>query len=604
MMVPRFFIGVDAGGTKLRAAIADDRGRLLAHLEGPGTNAAVDGPMAAGRRIADVLAPLVRGRPVTGLTIGIAGGWSPAVARRITGPVRAALAPRRLTVVNDAVASLSAYAPNTPALLLSLGTGVVLVGRDPQHPGKTVRVDGWGPLAGDAGSGHWIGRRAAERALASYDGRYAETRFTRAVRAALHLADPGRDIHRLYALSRPQAAVAALTPLALRFARQGDPVARSIVRDAAAALARTVEAGLRRMPPGRVRLLVSGGLAFAAPELLSEIRHLARRHPGRLHLDAQRVVAEEAALRLAVRGSGGAALESRMAVCFEKLDSSRPRQVSSRTSAHGLAVTEQSNPATENFSQWTPLEMAQAMNREDARVAPAIAAILPAVARAITLAELSLRRSGRLIYIGAGTSGRLGVLDASEAPPTFGVSPRTVVGVIAGGRRALARGVEGAEDRADQGAAAIRAARVTEKDCVVGLSVSGGAPFVLAAVALARRRGAATVGITCNPTSRLARAVRVALVPRVGPEAIAGSSRLKAGTAQKMLLNMISTCTFARLGRIDGNLMIRVTPVNAKLKLRAARIVATRLDITPADARLRLIRAGWRMDRVVQRDSR
>src|SRR6185503_11411180 len=179
--------------------------------------------------------------------------------------------------------------------------------------------------------------------------------------------------------------------------------------------------------------------------------------------------------------------------CELRLATSRPSRAGAGRSERGLAVTEQSNPETADFSRLPPLAMARAMNREDAKVAPAVGRILPAVARAVALAEGALRRGGRLLYVGAGTSGRLGVLDASEAPPTFGVSPRTVVGILAGGRRALDRGVEGAEDRADQGRAAVRRARVTARDCVVGLSVSGGAPFVLAAVALARRRGAATV---------------------------------------------------------------------------------------------------------------
>jgi N-acetylmuramic acid 6-phosphate etherase len=595
----RLFAGIDGGGTKIRLAIADEGGRLLAHREGPGANAAVDGPDVAGRRIAALLAPVLRGRQVTGLVVGVAGGWSPAVANSMARSIRGSIRVRHCEVLNDAITSLRAYAPDAASMLLSVGTGVVLVGLDPRRPGRLIRVDGWGPLAGDEGSGHWIGRRAVQRALAGHDGRGPASPFTRAVLAALHLRDPGRDIHRLYAQPRPQATVAGLAPLVIRHARRGDAIARSILRSASGLLGHTVETGLRRMPAGRIRLFCAGGLAAGAPELLAGVRDIARTRSGRLALERAVIVPEAAALRLAVRAVGGIPLEQAMDPAIRRVAASRPRTMRGAIVTRGLSVTEQANPDTMDFSRRSRLGMVQAMNREDARVAPAIRAILPAVARAVTLAESALRRGGRLIYVGAGTSGRLGVLDASEAPPTFGVSPRTVVGIIAGGHRALARGIEGAEDRADQGAAAIRRERVTSRDCVVGLSVSGGAPYVLAAVRAARARGASTVGITCNPGSRLARSVRVALVPRVGPEAIAGSSRLKAGTAQKMLLNMLSTAAFARIGRIEGNVMIRVTPVNVKLRLRATRIVAATLGIAEREARRRLERAGWRMDRVL-----
>ncbi len=214
------------------------------------------------------------------------------------------------------------------------------------------------------------------------------------------------------------------------------------------------------------------------------------------------------------------------------------------------------------------------MNQEDAKVAPAIRAILPRIARAVTQAEQALRQGGRLIYVGAGTSGRLGILDAAEAPPTFGVPPGLIHAVIAGGRRAVTTSVEGAEDRAAQGAAAIRRLRVRSNDVVIGLSASGMTRFVLAAVRQARRRRAATIAVTCNPRSPLARAARIALVPLVGPEVITGSTRLKAGTAQKMLLNMLSTCVMARLGRVEGNLMTHLMPLSLKLKARAVRIAA------------------------------
>jgi N-acetylmuramic acid 6-phosphate etherase len=229
-----------------------------------------------------------------------------------------------------------------------------------------------------------------------------------------------------------------------------------------------------------------------------------------------------------------------------------------------------------------------------------VGAILGRVALVVGLAETRMKRGGRLIYVGAGTSGRLGILDASESPPTFGVRRGIVHGVIAGGRRAVTESVEGAEDRAVEGAVEMRRLRVGPRDTVVGLSASGGARYVLAAVAEARRRGAATVAVTCDPKSPLARAAGVALVPAVGPEAVAGSTRLKAGTAQKMILNMLSTCVMARLGRMEGNVMSHMKPLNVKLRDRAVRIVSRALGIPPEEARRRLTGRRWNLPAVLR----
>jgi N-acetylmuramic acid 6-phosphate etherase len=239
------------------------------------------------------------------------------------------------------------------------------------------------------------------------------------------------------------------------------------------------------------------------------------------------------------------------------------------------------------------------MSAEDARVAPRVAAIAPKIARAVEQIEARLKRRGRLIYVGAGTSGRLGFLDASEIPPTFGTDPGLVVAVIAGGNKALTRAVEGAEDDAADGARQMRRLRVGSRDAVVGLSVSGGARFVNGAIAEARRRRALTLAVSSNPRSALARAVELPLVVDVGPEVIAGSSRLKAGTAQKMILNMLSTCSMARMGYVTGNLMTRVVPSNAKLRERAVRVVARVLGVPSNAARKRLEAADYDLTRAL-----
>ncbi|HEX3301583.1 MAG TPA: N-acetylmuramic acid 6-phosphate etherase [Thermomicrobiales bacterium] len=255
--------------------------------------------------------------------------------------------------------------------------------------------------------------------------------------------------------------------------------------------------------------------------------------------------------------------------------------------------TEGRNPASANIDCLSPLEIVRIMNDEDARVATAIEAELPQIAAAIEqIAERMGTRGGRLIYLGAGTSGRLGVIDASECPPTFSTPPGLVVGWIAGGPQALTDAVEELEDSADAGRADIERLGITAADVVVGITASGRTPYVLGAIGAANERGAMTIGLACNANSDLARLVKIMIAPLVGPEVIAGSTRLKAGTAQKMVLNMLSTGTMIRLGKTFGNLMVDLRATNSKLRQRAIRIVQEATGLDPSQAADLLRRSG------------
>jgi len=249
------------------------------------------------------------------------------------------------------------------------------------------------------------------------------------------------------------------------------------------------------------------------------------------------------------------------------------------------ARTEQRNPRSRGLDRKSTLEIVRVLNREDASVAPAVRRELPKIARAADAIAKAFRSGRRLFYVGAGTSGRLAALDAAECPPTFGTPQRMVQVVIAGGARALQHAVEGAEDSAANGARDLRRAGIGKRDVVVGLSASGTTPYVLGALAFARRRGAMTVGVTSNPNSPLARRARIAIAPNTGPEAISGSTRLKAGTAQKMVLNLLSTAAMVRSGRIYENWMIYVALTNRKLRRRGARILeeAAGVDLRAAE---------------------
>jgi N-acetylmuramic acid 6-phosphate etherase len=235
--------------------------------------------------------------------------------------------------------------------------------------------------------------------------------------------------------------------------------------------------------------------------------------------------------------------------------------------------SEQSNAATHDLDCKSSLEIARLINAEDSKIAAAVSRALPQIGHAIDLVADTLRQGGRLIYVGAGTSGRIAALDAVECPPTFNTDTRSVQFIIAGGTKALASASEISEDDARQGREEMSRRTPTKKDVVLGIASSGRTPFTVAAIAEARRRGARTIALSCNRNSPLERAAHFAIVTEVGPEVLAGSSRMKAGTAHKMVLNIISTGAMARLGHVYGNLMVNVVPKNEKLKQRAIGIL-------------------------------
>jgi N-acetylmuramic acid 6-phosphate etherase len=255
-------------------------------------------------------------------------------------------------------------------------------------------------------------------------------------------------------------------------------------------------------------------------------------------------------------------------------------------------LTEQRNPATAEIDRLSALEIARIINREDHRIAPAVATQLDCIARAIELAEEAFRAGGRLLYVGAGTSGRLGVLDASEMPPTYGTDPEMVQGIIAGGMDALVRPAEGAEDSREAGGQAVDEREVGRGDFVFGIAASGTTPYVHGALTRAKQRGARAGFLLCTtPEEWMLQVYDVVIAPLVGPEVVTGSTRMKAGTATKMVLNMITTGAMIRLGKVYGNLMVDLRATNQKLRDRGERILMETLDLERDDARELLARA-------------
>jgi N-acetylmuramic acid 6-phosphate etherase len=297
------------------------------------------------------------------------------------------------------------------------------------------------------------------------------------------------------------------------------------------------------------------------------------------------------------------------------------------SSGLGKLKTEESNPESERLDAMSPLEIVRLMNRQDHLVVEAVAAMQEIIARSIERIAERLSNGGRLVYTGAGTSGRLGVLDASECPPTFRTDPAMVVGVIAGGRDALTRAIEGAEDSPEEGAADLEELKVGAADVVVGIATSGRTPYVLGALQWARQQGACTIGIACNRESPMEPLVDEMVVLDVGPEILSGSTRLKSGTATKMVLNMLSTATMVQLGKTFGHWMVDLKPSNQKLRARSIRmiqllgevdaekaeelldrcdgevktaVVAARANLPPEMARGRLRDAGGHLRRAIE----
>lgn len=255
-------------------------------------------------------------------------------------------------------------------------------------------------------------------------------------------------------------------------------------------------------------------------------------------------------------------------------------------------LTEARNPNTENIDELATGEILQRINQEDQKIAPAVELVLPQITQAVDWIVESLRGGGRLFYLGAGTSGRLGILDASECPPTYGTSPELVQGLIAGGEKAVFRAVEGAEDSLTMAAEDLAARGFTSKDIVVGIAASGRTPYVIGGLEYARQVGCHTIAVVCTPDSEMQKVAELTIAVLVGPEVIMGSTRMKAGTAQKLVLNMLTTASMIRMGKVYGNLMVDVQATNKKLVERSKRIVCMATGVSWEEAETAITQAG------------
>lgn len=604
------FLGIEGGATRTVALLADSQGKTLRRLEAGPANLKLLTDSQLTEHLFGFAAALPRPDAVA---IGLAGAWAESDKTRIRLAAGQAWPGVPCFATHDLETALAAANRNegqgsiTPQVLILSGTGSACYGKDPA--GKGIKVGGWGHLLGDHGSGYEIGLRALQASVEYRDRTGKWPALGQNILRQLNLAQPRELIDWVHRATKGAIARLAEEVFASHAARE--KLAAQILKKAACSLAQDGALCARKVarPNRRVDFVLSGGVLLKQPRFAAEIgRELRRLWPGAVVKTLQREsvwgAVELAKTRCRSPGPEGktapsASLgESALSIAQEAKERPRLTVTSMR-----LSPTEQRNPRSRRLDKLPLRKAIRLMLTEEGRVPRQVLTQLPALERSIRLIASAFQHAGRLFYVGAGTSGRLGVLDASECPPTFGAPSEQVQGIIAGGRSALWASIEGAEDDAAAGAAEIKTRRVSARDVVVGIAASGTTPFVWGAIAEAKRRRARTVLVCFNPFLRIPSALRpnVIIAPDLGPEVLTGSTRLKAGTATKLILNSFTTLSMVRLGKVMSNLMIDLRPTNTKLRQRAVGIVQELTGASAERARQALEAGGWSIKKCVAR---
>lgn len=606
------FLGIEAGGTRTTALLEDGRGQFTArHEAGPANLRLLSDAQLTSR-----FRSIARALPTPdAVAIGMAGArteadWArirkaaakawPGVPCHATNDLETALmAADKLEEKNATAikrgASVHHATRNTqhvPARVLVLsGTGSCCFGRT--AGGKTVKFGGWGHVLGDKGSGYEIGLRALKAVVYYHDRDGEWSSLGARLLRVLQLNEPNDLIG--WAQSANKTDIAALAEEVFKAWARRDWIASDILEGAAEHLASDAAHCARRLA-GReapVQFILAGSVLLKQPRFARNVEQKLKRFWRNAIVSPLRRPGVSGAVALArmhfpatkeapAAGHGPAGHQA-----------GRPADFSARA----LSPTEQRHPRSMNLDKLPLGSAIGLMLNEDAKIPRALLDEQRKIERGVELIVRSFRSGGRLFYVGAGTSGRLGVLDASECPPTFRTDPELVQGIIAGGQIALWQAVEGAEDDAEAGSRSMDFRGVNRRDTVVGIAASGRTPFVWGALREAKRRGAATILLCFNPRLAIPRADRPTLViaPKIGPEILTGSTRLKSGTATKLILNIFTTLAMVRMGKVLGNLMIDVKASNTKLRDRAVRIVR---ELTGADyvtAENALIHSDWKI---------
>ncbi|MDQ6939926.1 MAG: N-acetylmuramic acid 6-phosphate etherase, partial [Verrucomicrobiota bacterium] len=557
-------LGFEGGGTKSEWALLGTDGRIIEEGILPAANLRLISPTA----LLQMFSALPREVSHVGVFLA---GCSDETDRETLRLLAERTWPQaRVTVGSDRDSGFATAFRERDGIIVNAGTGSAVTGR---VGARVEKAGGWGQLLGDKGGGYNLAVQALRLVLSNYDQDHEVDELGQNILRQLCLNRLEGLVN--WATKADKMSVAKLAPVVFAAARNGHAEMQRAIEDGARVLARFACAVAKRLGLAAPEVKLLGGLfrhhgeyAKLFVEYLSEILPGAR----------VSVCTESGALGAAWLAARGLPALPQTAVSNDSLDLS------------GL-VTEQRNPRSANLDKLSTGELVDLFVREENSVINALTAAREPLVRAIELVGAALKNGGRLFYVGAGTSGRLGVLDASEIPPTFGASPELVQGLIAGGATALHSAVEGAEDQAAAGALAIIERGVTSADVVCGISASGRTPYVLGALSRAREIGAKSIFLTCNQNSEAECDLEISLP--TGPEIVTGSTRLKAGTATKLALNIISTCAMIRLGKVHENLMVDVRATNQKLRGRAIRLVRQLRNCSYEDARDALEKRNW-----------
>jgi N-acetylmuramic acid 6-phosphate etherase len=590
-------LGIEGGGTKTAwvlveaVASSSDAGiefRILDQGKLPPSNLRLTTP----ERLREIFAVLPR--EVDHAGVFLAGCGTEEDRQSLALICRDIWANAKIVTGSDRDSGLAAALDHGDGIVVNAGSGSSVTGR---RGDRIERAGGWGHILGDTGGGYFLSIEALRLILREYDLHRGEMQFSAKILHALSLNNLDELVH--WAQTADKMEIAMLAPVVFEAAAGGDVRVNEIVEEGARALCEYTEAVASRLHLLAPKVALMGGLFYRD----SIYTHAFRRRLKKNLPDARVTTAE----RLPELGAAWLAAETRDPVTV------RPKLSEKEIDHLAAALTEQRNPRSENLEKMSVRELVELFVEEERFIEDALRAATANLAKAIEIVAGSLRNGGRLFYVGTGSSGRIGVLDASEIPPTFGASPDLVQGVIAGGVTALYRSVEGAEDEESAGALVMRERGIRNSDVVIGITASGRTPFVLGALARAKSLGAKTILLTCNPTvvtgvSPAAAGTAAStvdadllIVLAVGPEVLTGSTRLKAGTATKVALNIVSTGAMVALGKVRGNLMIDLHTTNAKLRDRAVRVVA---DLTQCDydsALQQLEAADWNLRAIVEK---
>lgn len=598
----RTYLGIEGGATRSSAIWMNDSGTIIKRLKGGPCNIRL-------AKDSDILQLWKQWRKEMSKTgesqphaIGafLAGCRTHSDKARIRRILSSVWPGAHFTVGNDTVSAIAAALGNDDGIILICGTGSIVRAR---KGNKTIQIGGWGHVGGDRGSAYWMGREFLRHIFLHQDQTGKPDALAKRVLGFLGLNKLEELVQ--WSLEAPKDEIASLTQIVFEFSR--NKICRSIITEAVQLLTTDVQVAAKKIGfarPGKPFLVaLSPGIVKYQLNFRHQlIRSIEKRMPLACVFFSETEGAVGAVML--ARSLGGPVEinnEGQAHLARRTQESRSQAEIGSRGLSN--ALTEQRNPRTYNLDRQSIPQLIETMLDEERRTIPAIKNERNKIAKAITWIHDSLSKGGRLFYVGAGTSGRMGVLDASECPPTFGCDPEMVQGIIAGGRRALYEAVESAEDNANYGRQVIWDRGISKKDVVVGIAASGSTPFVLGALEAAHSIGCRVVLLTFNPAASFKikgdRFLKIAVA--TGPEVITGSTRLKAGTATKLILNMFTTISMIKLGKVKSNLMIDLDPTCEKLHDRSARILSALKKITPDEAWKRLESYGWDLKKLLGR---